>query len=138
MSIEFFRVRFPKDSIPPLELAPTEEQSVLDQVLFQLNSKLKAAGEKPWPCVPPGAAVEPPLPGEIEIKHVNRRYYSEPPEAKSLGQCRSHGGDHAAYGWAPEVDPRWTAKQIEAYWEGYNTQRDKNEKRNQNRGLYPA
>ena len=57
---------------------------------------------------------------EHEIKHHQTRYYKQAPEDKSPEQCRSHGRDHRAYRWPPQLDPRWTDAQIDAYWKGYN------------------
>lgn len=125
MSLSTFRVTFPGNPVPPVEFAPTEDQSVLEQALVYLNRPLRKNGEPLWPFVPPGTGVEPPLPSELQVDHVHTRYYSAPPEAKSLAQCRSHGDDHAAYGWSPQVDPRWTATQIEAYWEGYRARKER-------------
>ena len=53
------------------------------------------------------------------VSHVETRYYGEPPQRKSVEQCRQHGRDHGAYNWAPQVDPRWTEAQIAAYRAGY-------------------
>jgi len=50
----------------------------------------------------------------------NVRYYSVPPTAKSIEQCRSHGRDHAAYRWIKKIDPRWSEEQVSAYLDGYN------------------
>lgn len=52
------------------------------------------------------------------------RYYTVPPEQKTIAQCASHGGDHKAYGWSPQIDPRWSEEQKAAYVEAYeDTQR---------------
>ena len=51
--------------------------------------------------------------------HVWTRYYQETPETKSIEQCRSHGADHKAYGWNPQIDPRWSDEQKNAYVQGY-------------------
>lgn len=53
------------------------------------------------------------------------RYYHDPPEKKSLEQCESHGNDHAVYCWSPQVDPRWSEAQKQAYWKGYNAEKGK-------------
>ena len=55
-----------------------------------------------------------------EIKYHERRFYQEPPEKKTPHQCESHGADHAAYGWLPQLDPRWSDEQIVAYRRGYD------------------
>lgn len=47
------------------------------------------------------------------------RFYVEPPEKKTVDQCESHGRDHAAYRWTPQVDPRWSDEQKTAYSRGY-------------------
>lgn len=47
------------------------------------------------------------------------RYYHAPPQDKTLEDCLNHGKDHRAYGWCPQYDPRWSAEQQEAYWNGY-------------------
>lgn len=46
------------------------------------------------------------------------RYYSG---EKTMEECRSHGSDHGAYGWSPQIDPRWTAEQKAAYVEGFES-----------------
>ena len=48
-----------------------------------------------------------------------RRYYQVPPDKKTIEDCRSHGNDHAAYKWSPQIDPRWSDEQKAAYIEGY-------------------
>jgi hypothetical protein len=49
------------------------------------------------------------------------RYYHVPPERKTLEDVAGHGADHAAYRWAPQIDPRWSAEQVEAYRRAYST-----------------
>jgi hypothetical protein len=49
-----------------------------------------------------------------------RRCYEVPPEKKSNHQCRVHGCDHRSYGWSPQIDPRWTIEQQQAYCRGYD------------------
>lgn len=53
------------------------------------------------------------------IPHHQIRYYNEPPQNKTVAQCKSHGDDHRAYGWTKQIDPRWSAEQIAAYNKGY-------------------
>ena len=48
-----------------------------------------------------------------------QRYYTVRPEQKSIEQCASHGSDHKAYGWSPQIDPRWSEEQKAAYIEAY-------------------
>ena len=48
------------------------------------------------------------------------RYYNTPPNQKTPEQCRSHGADHKAYQWSPQIDPRWSEDQKMAYAGGYN------------------
>ncbi len=55
----------------------------------------------------------------MEIKEHHIRYYHVSPMDKTLKDCRNHGADHKAYKHTPQIDPRWSEKQIEAYWEGY-------------------
>ncbi len=55
----------------------------------------------------------------VDIPDGCRRFYMLNPREKSLQVCRSHGADHCAYEWGPQIDPRWNPKQIEAYISGY-------------------
>lgn len=50
----------------------------------------------------------------------NQRYYSDPPESKTLEACQGHGWDHKGYGWSKQIDPRWNAAQRKAYEDAYN------------------
>lgn len=52
-----------------------------------------------------------------------QRYYHAGPTEKTVDQCRSHGADHAAYQWAPQIDPRWSDEQKSAYIEAYEKER---------------
>ena len=52
-------------------------------------------------------------------KWLLHRHYNVPPEGKTIEACRSHGADHRAYGWGPQVDPRWSDEQKAAYWKGF-------------------
>lgn len=45
------------------------------------------------------------------------RFYAE--TNKTIAQCASHGADHRAYQWSPQIDPRWTAEQKAAYITAY-------------------
>jgi len=49
------------------------------------------------------------------------RYYNDGPEMKTVGDCRHHGIDHKAYGWCPQLDPRWSDEQRLAYIDGYES-----------------
>lgn len=52
-----------------------------------------------------------------------KKYYQVPPDKKTTEDCRSHGNDHAAYGWIPQIDPRWSDEQKAAYVEGYEKEK---------------
>jgi hypothetical protein len=56
----------------------------------------------------------------IVVSHAQTRYYVTPPDQKTVGQCASHGADHAAYGWNIQLDPRWSEDQKAAYLKAYN------------------
>jgi len=47
------------------------------------------------------------------------RYYHVPPEDKTVEDCGTHGADHVAYRWSPQIDPRWSAEQKAAYIQAY-------------------
>ena len=64
---------------------------------------------------PPADENENPL---VSLHEV--RYYAVPPHEKTLETCRTHGKDHKAYHWRQQIDPRWSAEQIEAYRAGYS------------------
>jgi hypothetical protein len=55
-----------------------------------------------------------------DIRPQEVRYYHTPPEWKTLEDVASHGADHAAYKWTPQIDPRWSAEQVEAYRRAYS------------------
>lgn len=58
----------------------------------------------------------------IDVNSVTwHRFYNELPANKSIDKCRSHGADHAAYGWSPQIDPRWSDAQKSAYAAGYES-----------------
>ena len=51
-----------------------------------------------------------------------QRFYSDPPERKTLEDCAGHGYDHKGYGWSKQIDPRWSKEQTEAYLNAYNSE----------------
>lgn len=55
----------------------------------------------------------------LKQEWIRHRHYTVPPEKKLVEQCASHGADHAAYGWHPQYDPRWSEEQKNAYLNAY-------------------
>ena len=46
-----------------------------------------------------------------------QRHYDEYP--KTAEEIQGHGSDHRAYGWSPQVDPRWTDDEVRVYANAY-------------------
>jgi hypothetical protein len=55
----------------------------------------------------------------MNIPHIFVRFYEVPPESKPLSICLCHGSSHKAFGWAPQIDPRWSFGQVKSYLKGY-------------------
>lgn len=53
------------------------------------------------------------------IKDHEVRFYTVPPEKKSIETCALHGSEHALCGWSRQIDPGWTNAQKQAYIEAY-------------------
>ena len=64
------------------------------------------------------------LKSKFNLEWHHCRYYQVPAKDKSVEQCASHGRDHKAYGWSPQIDPWWSDEQIDAYMTAYRNMRE--------------